>query len=170
MITIQLAIENDCKLIADLATKIWNQHYVPIIGQQQVDYMLNEMYTKDSLLQQMNEKQHQFYLVYQNQSCLGFLSISTQNKEDYFLHKFYINQEQASKGIGTQALNTIIESINPKTLTLTVNRQNYKSINFYFKNGFIIDRVEDFDIGHNYVMNDFVMVRNLDELKKTERR
>ena len=43
-------------------------------------------------------------------------------------------------------------------LRLTVNRQNFKSINFYFKNGFKIDHVEDFDIGNGYVMNDFVML------------
>ena len=36
--------------------------------------------------------------------------------------------------------------------------QNYKSINFYFKNGFVIERVADFDIGNNFVMNDFVMI------------
>ena len=42
-------------------------------------------------------------------------------------------------------------------LTLTVNRQNYKAINFYFKLGFKIQTVADFDIGNGYVMNDFVM-------------
>jgi hypothetical protein len=39
-----------------------------------------------------------------------------------------------------------------------VNRQNYKAINFYFKLGFKIQTVADFDIGNGYVMNDFVMV------------
>lgn len=33
---------NHAKRIADLAKTIWNQHYVNIIGQQQVDYMLEE--------------------------------------------------------------------------------------------------------------------------------
>ena len=46
----------------------------------------------------------------------------------------------------------------PQTLRLTVNRQNYKSINFYFKNGFVIEKTADFDIGSGYFMNDFVMV------------
>jgi len=44
-------------------------------------------------------------------------------------------------------------------LRLQVNRQNYKAVNFYFKMGFIIESVGDFDIGGGYFMNDFVMVR-----------
>jgi RimJ/RimL family protein N-acetyltransferase len=75
------------------------------------------------------------------------------------LHKFYIDQQKSNAGIGTNVLNLLIQQINSKSLTLTVNRQNFKSINFYFKNGFKIDRVEDFDIGDGYEMNDFVMVR-----------
>ena len=44
------------------------------------------------------------------------------------------------------------------TMRLTVNRSNFKSINFYFKLGFIIEEVKDFDIGNNYFMNDFIMI------------
>jgi hypothetical protein len=43
-------------------------------------------------------------------------------------------------------------------MRLTVNRQNYKSINFYFKIGFRIEKCADFPIGNGFVMNDFVMV------------
>ena len=75
------------------------------------------------------------------------------------MHKFYIDQQKSNAGIGTNVLNLLIQQINSKSLTLTVNRQNFKSINFYFKNGFKIKSVEDFDIGNDYEMNDFVMVK-----------
>jgi hypothetical protein len=45
-----------------------------------------------------------------------------------------------------------------KAMRLQVNRKNYKSINFYFKMGFVIEEVADFDIGDGYLMEDFVMV------------
>jgi ribosomal protein S18 acetylase RimI-like enzyme len=45
-----------------------------------------------------------------------------------------------------------------QSIRLTVNRENYKAINFYFKLGFKIEKVADFDIGQGYVMNDFVML------------
>lgn len=159
MIHITIAQEKDIETIANLAKVIWNDHYVPFIGQEQVDYMLAKIYNHQSLAEQLNVKNHVFYLIKNDEEALGFLSISSQNTTDYFLHKFYIDQQKSNTGIGTKVLNLLINIINPKALTLTVNRQNYKSINFYFKNGFRIDRVEDFDIGDGYQMNDFVMVR-----------
>lgn len=157
MVNLIEAKESDFKLISDLAVKIWNQHYVPIIGQQQVDYMLAKIYNYDSMLEQTQHKQHKFYLIQQNNLTVGFLSVSSSNYQDYFLHKFYIDQDLANNGLGTQVLQKLESLLPIKTITLTVNRQNFKSINFYFKNGFKIESVEDFDIGDGYFMNDFVM-------------
>ena len=159
MIHLTIAKEKDLTTISKLAKVIWNDHYVSIIGQQQVDYMLDKMYNHQSLIEQLIQEKHIFYLIEKDKATIGFLSVSSENGIDYFLHKFYIDQPKSNAGIGTKALNLLIETIKPKSLTLTVNRQNFKSINFYFKNDFKIDRVEDFDIGNNYVMNDFVMVR-----------
>ena len=55
----------------------------------------------------------------------------------------------------------IQKSEGKKRITLTVNRQNYKAINFYFKHGFKIKSVDDFDIGNGFFMNDFVMEKLL---------
>jgi GNAT superfamily N-acetyltransferase len=161
MIHITIAQEKDLETIANLAKVIWNDHYVPFIGQQQVDYMLAKIYNHQSLVEQLNVKKHVFYLIKNDDEDLGFLSISTENNTDYFLHKFYIDQQKSNTGIGTETFNLLIKTIRPKSLTLTVNRRNFKSINFYFKNGFKIDRVEDFDIGDGYQMNDFVMVKKI---------
>ena len=52
----------------------------------------------------------------------------------------------------------MIAEFKPQTIRLQVNRMNYKAINFYFKHGFVIEKVADFDIGDGYFMNDFVMI------------
>lgn len=153
------ATEQDLNTISNLAREIWNQHYISIIGKEQVDYMLDKMYNLDSLTDQLFNKKHVFYLIKLDNLNIGFISISSENKNDYFLHKFYINQNKANSGIGTETLKQIESLLVPKTLTLTVNRQNFKSINFYFKNGFTIQSVEDFDIGNGFLMNDFVMIK-----------
>jgi RimJ/RimL family protein N-acetyltransferase len=160
-IHLTIAKENDLKTIAQLAHLIWNDHYVEIVGQEQVDYMLDKMYNLQSLKEQLNEKKHTFYLIESDATVLGFISVSSVNQHDYFIHKFYINQQKSNLGIGSEVLNLLIQKIAPKSLVLTVNRQNFKSINFYFKNHFKIDRVEDFDIENNYKMNDFIMIRKL---------
>lgn len=148
----------DIGLISPLAAVIWNQHYPSIISRQQIDYMLDRMYSAESLREQMEEKQHQFFLISNDDATIGFISVHREKDNNWFLNKFYIDQDIAAKGLGGKAFEALKQIIAPEKITLTVNRQNYKSINFYFKNGFKIDHVADFDIGNGYVMNDFVMV------------
>ncbi|MBS1637655.1 MAG: GNAT family N-acetyltransferase [Bacteroidetes bacterium] len=157
-IRLQAATEADIPLIAALARKIWYQHYVSIIGTDQIEYMLNMMYSDASLKDQMNNKGHRFYLIREGELTLGFVGVSGKQGEELFIHKFYIDQDLAGKGIGSRVFKLLLELYSPQCARLTVNRQNYKSINFYFKNGFVIEKVADFDIGQGYVMNDFVMI------------
>lgn len=155
-IKLQLAQVKDISTIYSLAEKIWMHHYVPIIGIEQVNYMLGKMYSAESLTEQMTVKNQPFYLVILNEQPIGFISIS--GIDNIFIHKFYIDQEVQGKGIGAQAFE-LIKAINPlaKSYELTVNRKNYTAINFYFKIGFKIDHIDDFDIGNDYWMNDFIM-------------
>lgn len=149
--------------IATLANLIWNDHYPAIVGQRQVDYMLGKMYSQEALLDQLLNKNQQFYFVQDGENKLGFISISyNKHEEEVFIHKFYILSQRQKSGIGSAVMRLIQELFpSAKYYRLTVNRQNYKSINFYFKNGFIIERVEDFDIGNGYLMNDFIMVKQV---------
>ncbi len=158
MLTLKPAVEKDFITIEKLAHSIWHKHYVPIVGKEQVDYMLGKMYSNQALQQQILDGQ-QFYLVVNDEKETGFISISSINGKHLMLHKFYILQEKQNFGLGTMVFKKIIQDIyTPQTIRLTVNRQNYKSINFYFKLGFKIEKVADFDIGNNYFMNDFVML------------
>jgi RimJ/RimL family protein N-acetyltransferase len=158
MLALKPATEKDFTGIEKLARIIWNKHYIPIVGEAQVNYMLDEMYATQALKKQQEEGQY-FYLIVNNEKESGFISISTPDNKNLMLHKFYILQEKQNTGLGTLVFKRIIEELyQPQTIRLTVNRQNYKSINFYFKLGFKIEKVADFDIGNNYYMNDFVML------------
>jgi diamine N-acetyltransferase len=152
------ATEQEVKQIGELASLIWWQHYPAIISEEQIRYMLNKMYSPESLIHQMQEKRHQFYFIKSGETLQGFLSVNEEAPGDWFINKFYIDQTKAAKGIGTQVFQELVQLINPRQIRLTVNRQNFKSINFYFKNGFIIEKVADFDIGNGFVMEDFVML------------
>lgn len=158
-IQLRKASSDDAALIFEMAKQIWNDHYIHIITQEQIDYMLDWMYSAKSLTEQMNEKAHNFYLIQNNQGAyIGFIAVSGSDGA-YFLHKFYILTANQAKGVGTEVFTQILAILNnPHTIRLTVNRKNFKSINFYFKNGFVIEKVEDFDIGNGWLMEDFVMI------------
>jgi diamine N-acetyltransferase len=162
-LTYTKAAKEDAEMIALLAEKIWRKYYADIITSGQIEYMLREMYSVDSLKKQMEEG-HIFTIIHFNNLPIGYISISSQDNKKYFLHKFYIATELQAKGFGTKLLYNVISSLkNAEAVELTVNRKNYKAINFYFKNDFVIKDVADFDIGEGFFMNDFIMVRRLSE-------
>ena len=150
---------SESKIISQLADRIWRKYYPAIITLEQIDYMLVKMYSEESIQQQMKEGQ-KFTILYEDENPIGYCAVSTKDNANYFLHKLYVDVEQHSKGVGRILFDHILTSAtNLKSMELTVNRKNFKAINFYFKMGFKIDRVADFDIGNGYFMNDFVMVR-----------
>lgn len=151
--------------IQQLAYAIWPLAYGEILDKPQLDYMLYLIYSKEALYEQVNNLQHQFIIVYEDNIPLGFASYSPKQTDDhsvYRLHKLYVSLNQQGKGIGRILLNYIINEIKPKasTLELNVNRNN-PALHFYKKNGFTILREEDIDIGNGYFMNDYVMGKKL---------
>lgn len=148
----------DLHLVQQLAHQIWNEYYPEIIGQEQVDFMLGSLYSLSSLEDQIDQGQKFILITDESGIEIGFIAISEKEKQEWFIHKFYILGSKQNKGIGQAVFNQFLEDYTPKIVRLQVNRQNFKAINFYFKVGFTIERVADFDIGHGYFMNDFIMI------------
>lgn len=157
MLKLKKATPPDAGAIAEMAARIWRAHYIPIIGAQQVEYMLTNMHAARNVVEQM-QKDQMFCFILDGDDRIGYTSWSTPAKGELFIGKFYIDPEKQGKGIGKRVFGEMLD-MNPdvNTIRLTVNRKNYKSINFYFRLGFVIDEVKDFDIGNGYFMNDFIM-------------
>ena len=162
MYKIQIATIVDIPLIRDLTFRIWPQTYATILSQQQIDYMLDWMYSEASLQQQMNEGA-QFILVYDTEDPVGFASFQEIEPGIYKLHKIYILASKQGKGAGRFLMDYIIKEISRKgatALQLQVNRYN-KAKDFYLKLGFTIIEEADFDIGGGFFMTDYVLEKKL---------
>ncbi len=156
---LRLANTDDIPIIRDLADAIWWAHYPDIIPPEQIEYMLDLMYSTEALRRQMTEEGVQFWLVESGALPIGFIAVGNQGTGSYFVHKFYLQRAEQGKGLGVVVFQALLEQYPElRELRLTVNRQNFKSINFYFKIGFRIEKCVDMPIGHGFVMNDFVMV------------
>ncbi len=158
-ISLKPASPHDIPTIQTLAHRIWWAHYPGIISEAQIAYMLGRMYSADALRRQMTEEAVAFWLVCDAaEQAIGFIAISQPAPAQYFIHKFYLDTERQRQGLGAETFECLLEQYpDAREIRLTVNRQNYKSINFYFKVGFRIERCADFDIGEGFFMNDFVM-------------
>lgn len=162
LLNIRNASVNDVALIRELALNVWPQTYATIISKEQIDYMLEMMYSEDSLKEQLIEGCI-FIIVEEGKVPVGFASYEEIKPAIFKLHKIYILADQQGKGTGKYVIDHIISHIRlqgAKSLQLQVNRNNNAKL-FYEKLGFKIIKKADFDIGKGYFMNDYVMEKEL---------
>jgi O-acetyl-ADP-ribose deacetylase (regulator of RNase III)/RimJ/RimL family protein N-acetyltransferase len=147
------------KTVADLASAIWNEHYVPIIGQEQVDYMVKSFQSAEAMEKQINDENYEYYLIDHLSEPSGYISIKLMGNE-LFLSKFYVIKEKRGTGLGKEGLKFVInraKELIAHAITLTVNKYNTNSIKAYEKMGFKNTGAIVSDIGAGFVMDDFTM-------------
>ena len=153
---------NDIPTIQNIAAITWAATY-HFLSQGQLSYMMEMMYSNESLQKQMQEG-HQFYLAceinQEENSVLGFASVSDEKKEGIFkLNKLYVLPTAQKNGVGKLLVEKAVEYCKQNAATqlqLQVNRFNNAKL-FYEKMGFTILFEADFNIGDGYFMNDYVM-------------
>ena len=149
-------------IIQHIAKTTWAKAYKEIITNEQLEYMLDKMYSTESLQNQIQVQEHQFILANFENKPVGFASFNLNQsipEKIVKLNKIYVDPSQHGKGIGKSMLQFIMNEISleeVRYLELNVNRQN-TAIGFYKKLGFTIIAEEDISIGNGFFMNDYVM-------------
>ena len=161
---IRLLVKNELPIVKDLAYRIWPSTYKEILSQEQMAYMLNWMYSIETLEESL-ESDHYFFAIFDEDEALGFLDVELNcpKTSGMKLQKIYVLPEKQGLGLGKKLLNFAIDfgkKQGVNHLTLQVNRFN-KAVNFYRHAGFEIIDEQDFDIGNGYFMNDYVMKKRL---------
>lgn len=144
--------------LSTIADEIWREHFPPIIGEAQVDYMLEKFLSPDALVEQINSGYEYFVFSYEY-TFAGFAGI---HEEDgtLFLSKLYVHKEFRGKGIASYLFQKFIEICkmrNLKKIWLTCNRHNTNTLAIYNHLGFKTVREEATDIGNGFVMDDYIM-------------
>ncbi len=161
MIQIIAAAKDDISVIQSLAYSIWPVVYKEMITEEQINYMLENRYSKQALEEQMNAGQ-QFFIAREDNNYLGYAGVApTETENMYKLEKLYVLPDNHKKGVGSILLDAVELFTTQKggsELILQVNRSN-AAVGFYKKKGFVIDREADVEIGNGFYMNDYFMVK-----------
>jgi len=83
---------------------------------------------------------------------------------EFKLHKLYLLPELHGRGLGSRLLEQVeseVRQIGAGRLILSVNKRNVKVIAAYQRNGFVIAQSIVTDIGGGFVMDDYVMAKNM---------
>jgi diamine N-acetyltransferase len=160
---IRQAEYSDITAINHLAHETWWPTYTDVIPDEQIRFMLEDMYSEQALKQQI-ESGITFLLAESADKPIGFAAFSlTEPAEHVFkLQKLYVLPAAQGMGIGKKLLAEVTNHAKKnqgKILELNVNRKN-PAFEFYKRLGFEI--YQTVDIPYNqFVLNDYVMRKAL---------
>jgi len=163
LIHIIKAKESDIPTINFIAHEVWPVTYRDVIPQEQIVYMLDWMYSPESLRKQMLDEGCTFFILLENNQPKGFASYSNLSHRIFKLHKLYVSTTSQRSGCGRKLLDTVINEVSLEgggELQLQVNKKN-PSCGFYKKLGFVVLEEAVFDIGNGFVMDDFIMTKKV---------
>ncbi len=160
MTTFIQATKEDIPLLHRLGDRIFRQTYRTMLSQEQIEYMIDWMYSEENLEKQMDNN-NVFYIVkYDGEAC-GYIGIENEADGHFHLQRLYLDEAYRGKGIGRDMMEKIFDharkaSPSGARLELNVNRDN-KTVEFYKKMGWRIIKSGDFDIGNGFLMTDHIM-------------
>ncbi|MDI9499035.1 MAG: GNAT family N-acetyltransferase [Bacillota bacterium] len=149
--------------LARLAAEIWQEAFTYMISDEQIAYMLERFQSAPALTRQIEDENYRYWFVRLGAETAGYLGVQPREKT-LFLSKVYLLPARRGHGLGAAMLRFAAAQARRMGLCyleLTVNRSN-PALRLYQREGFQIVREAVADIGGGFVMDDYILVRELD--------
>ena len=170
------ASSGDLQTIHDMAQVVFRHTYREILSPDQMEYMMDMMYSMPNLVQQLQEGHH-YYIACIDGKPMGYVSVQHEDAdpegiEVFHLHKIYVMPEAQGRGVGMKLFETAVAHVRDAAagcrarIELNVNKYN-KAVEFYRHIGMRVLLEEDFPIGNGYYKTDYIMGLDIDSTKKS---
>lgn len=155
--------EQDIKTIAELAKIIWNEYFISLLTQAQIDYMVEKFQSYPALSHAIQEEGYTYFMGFENEQLIGYCGVRVDDQR-LFLSKLYVKKEARGQGISSKLFQQAVEFAKAHKLQaiyLTCNKYNQHSMDVYQHKGFNIIDAQVTDIGQGYIMDDYVLELSL---------
>lgn len=153
--------------LSALASAIVKEHYDPILGAEQNDYMIQKFQSVAAIEEQLGNGYQYYFVCLEPDRHIGFMGMYQRGSE-WYISKLYLHRDFRGRGYARQMVDfaiSLAKKAGSEIITLNVNKYN-NAVAIYEKLGFERIRDEVNEIGHGYVMDDYVYALSLrDELK-----
>ena len=151
--------DEQIRQIADLARIIWNEHFTPIIGKDQVDYMVEKFQSYPALKKQLDDG-YEYYQIFNSGEFCGYTGIHPGEDGRLFLSKLYIRKDHRGRHLATRVFDFLTDLCRERgysAVWLTCNKHNNNSLGIYRHLGFQTIDTQEADIGGGFIMDDYIM-------------
>lgn len=164
MVPTNVSLLEDANLdtLKDLAESIWMITYRDVISLAQIRYMLDRLY-RPELLREQVASGNPLFGAYSGKELVGYAHVFIEGHQSR-LDKLYVSTLYQGNGIGRKlvdAAQSYAVDRDCGLMTLRVNRNNEGAIAAYERLGFGIVATNKKDIGGGYVMDDYLMIKDL---------
>ena len=164
-VTIEAASADDIGIVRALARDIGHRHYPGIIPVEQIEYMIERGYSDEALGRFVDVDDAGLALACSDRVAVGFVAWHRVDRDTTKLEKLYVLPEHHGGGIGRALIEHVAawaRAAGTRAVKLNVNRGNVRAIAAYERCGFAIRESGDFPIGNGFVMEDYIMVRDIE--------
>lgn len=155
----------DVAELAALAREIWHRHYPGIITVEQIEYMLDQRYRAEVILQQLEGGGAWWDKLVADGRIVAFAACEAgAGPESVKLDKLYVHPDRQRRGLGSRLLGHVEARARRdgyRRVYLQVNKHNVNAIAAYARNGYAVTAAIVTDIGGGFVMDDYVMAKEL---------
>ena len=163
---IRPATVDDIPAIREMAEVVFRKTYRDILSPEQMEYMMDMMYSERSLVHQMTTERQKFFID-PGRGYVSFRSdgMTEEGQDRFHLEKLYVMPDARNTGLGKKLFRMVCDyvikiSTGHPRLELNVNRYS-SAVSFYEHLGMRRDRSGDFPIGRGFFMNDYIMAIDL---------
>lgn len=168
--TIRNATILDIPVIRVMADDVFRKTYAEILSPAQMEYMMDWMYSEDSLRLQICGEGKRFCIAEDCGVPAGYVSFEFERTLDdgrplWHLQKLYALPQYQHRGLGRMMYEHVLHELGHEfpegcRVELNVNRGNC-AVGFYEHIGMHRDRQGDFPIGNGFYMNDYIYAIDL---------
>ena len=145
-----------------LIREIWPEVFIPIIGKEQVDYMLVHYQGKDVIAAEI-ENGTRYFFIRDSSREIGYFAYSLE--EDHLaVSKVYLKKEFRGLGLSSAVFSyfeKIARNEKKEKILLHVNRNNERAVQVYLHRGFEIVKTVDIPLGDRFFLNDYWMEKKI---------
>lgn len=138
---------NEVEQLQKIAKQTFFDTFSPQNTKENMDKYLNEGFTREKLIAELENKGSEFYFAISGHDVIGYLKINfgdaqteLQDENSLEIERIYVEKDFHGKKVGQILYDKALEiavSKNLKFVWLGVWEENRKAIHFYKKNGFV---------------------------------
>jgi len=158
----EIKTKAEIERLEGLIQEIWTEVFIPIIGKEQVDYMLVHYQGKDVIAAEI-ERGVRYFFIEDNEQAIGYFAYSPES-EHLYVSKVYLKKELRGRGLSSAVFDyfeEVAHNEKKEKISLRVNRGNKQAIDVYLHRGFVIAQSVDQPLGDKFFMNDYVMEKKV---------